>query len=208
MRLNEVNLEQRRNEGVGNTGDPRENPPTNGIVRHDSHLQKSEDRKSAGHRMIALADGSSGMPARIPYSISRPPDRITATNSNDSRDGIASSSSNGFGDGVVASNSKGFGEAIVFSSIKGSGYARNEWTWETGDPRENPPTSGVVRQDSKMRKSAGMEPGSPRWEESSLTTTPLPPPGKFPRPACRCRLSRTQQGTSRLIRQQHRTGPI
>ncbi|KAJ8879751.1 hypothetical protein PR048_020359 [Dryococelus australis] len=41
-----VNMEQRRNEGVGETGDPREDPPTNGIVRHDSHLRKSGD--SAG----------------------------------------------------------------------------------------------------------------------------------------------------------------
>ncbi|KAJ8872543.1 hypothetical protein PR048_026149 [Dryococelus australis] len=27
--------------GRGETGDPRENPPTNGIVRHDSHMRKS-----------------------------------------------------------------------------------------------------------------------------------------------------------------------
>ncbi|KAJ8880815.1 hypothetical protein PR048_017286 [Dryococelus australis] len=31
------------NEGAGETGDPRENPLTNGIVRHDSHLRKSGD---------------------------------------------------------------------------------------------------------------------------------------------------------------------
>ncbi|KAJ8869051.1 hypothetical protein PR048_030604 [Dryococelus australis] len=50
----------------------------------------------------------------------------------------------------------------------------------TGDPRENPPTSGIVRHDSPIRKfgsnAAGIEPGSPRWEASSLTPTPLPPP--------------------------------
>ncbi|KAJ8894549.1 hypothetical protein PR048_007206 [Dryococelus australis] len=33
--------EQRRNAKAGETGDPRENPPTSGIVRHDSHLRKS-----------------------------------------------------------------------------------------------------------------------------------------------------------------------
>ncbi|KAJ8871636.1 hypothetical protein PR048_027963 [Dryococelus australis] len=37
----EVNMEQRRNVRAGETGQPRENPPTNGIVRHDSHLRKS-----------------------------------------------------------------------------------------------------------------------------------------------------------------------
>ncbi|KAJ8871681.1 hypothetical protein PR048_028008 [Dryococelus australis] len=36
-------MEQHRNEGMGETGDPRENPPTNGIVRHDSHYRKSSD---------------------------------------------------------------------------------------------------------------------------------------------------------------------
>ncbi|KAJ8895619.1 hypothetical protein PR048_000955 [Dryococelus australis] len=42
------------------------------------------------------------------------------------------------------------------------------------DLRENPPTSGIVRHDSHMRKSVvtrpGIEPGSPLWEASRLTT--------------------------------------
>ncbi|KAJ8876762.1 hypothetical protein PR048_021209 [Dryococelus australis] len=38
MRVIEVNMEQCRNEAVGETRDPRENSPTN---RHDSHLRKS-----------------------------------------------------------------------------------------------------------------------------------------------------------------------
>ncbi|KAJ8865532.1 hypothetical protein PR048_033052 [Dryococelus australis] len=37
----EVSMEHRWNVSEGKTGEPRENPPTNGIVRHDSHLQKS-----------------------------------------------------------------------------------------------------------------------------------------------------------------------
>ncbi|KAJ8877385.1 hypothetical protein PR048_021839 [Dryococelus australis] len=43
MRVIEVNMERSRNEGAGETGDLLENPPTNGIVRHDSHLRKSCD---------------------------------------------------------------------------------------------------------------------------------------------------------------------
>ncbi|KAJ8876193.1 hypothetical protein PR048_024102 [Dryococelus australis] len=43
MRVIEVSMEQRRNEGAEETGDPRENPPTSSIVRHDSHLRKSGD---------------------------------------------------------------------------------------------------------------------------------------------------------------------
>ncbi|KAJ8867785.1 hypothetical protein PR048_031590 [Dryococelus australis] len=33
-------MERRRNEEAGETGDPRENPPTNEIVRHESQLRK------------------------------------------------------------------------------------------------------------------------------------------------------------------------
>ncbi|KAJ8870119.1 hypothetical protein PR048_029131 [Dryococelus australis] len=36
--------EQRHNEGTGEAGYPRENPPTSGIARHDSHIQKSGNR--------------------------------------------------------------------------------------------------------------------------------------------------------------------
>ncbi|KAJ8869575.1 hypothetical protein PR048_028567 [Dryococelus australis] len=36
----EVSMEQQRNERVGETGDPRENPPTSDIVRHDSYMRR------------------------------------------------------------------------------------------------------------------------------------------------------------------------
>ncbi|KAJ8867242.1 hypothetical protein PR048_031041 [Dryococelus australis] len=40
-RVSEVGMEQRRNARTGEMGDPRENPPTSGIVRHSSHMRKS-----------------------------------------------------------------------------------------------------------------------------------------------------------------------
>ncbi|KAJ8874431.1 hypothetical protein PR048_025280 [Dryococelus australis] len=50
---------------------------------------------------------------------------------------------------------------------------------ETGDPREDPPTNGIVRHDSHMRGSGvvrpGIEPGSLCWEGSTLTAQPPPP---------------------------------
>ncbi|KAJ8867373.1 hypothetical protein PR048_031174 [Dryococelus australis] len=50
---------------------------------------------------------------------------------------------------------------------------------ETEDPREGPPTNGIARQSSHMRKSGvsrpGIEPGSPRWETSRLTAHPPQP---------------------------------
>ncbi|KAJ8897003.1 hypothetical protein PR048_002349 [Dryococelus australis] len=45
MRVIEVKMETHRNEVTGEMGDPRENPPTNGIVRHDSHMRKSGDQE-------------------------------------------------------------------------------------------------------------------------------------------------------------------
>ncbi|KAJ8898331.1 hypothetical protein PR048_003691 [Dryococelus australis] len=59
---------------------------------------------------------------------------------------------------------------------------RNARARDAIDPRENPPTSGIVRHDSRVRKSSpppprpGIESGSPRWEARSLTATPPRPP--------------------------------
>ncbi|KAJ8893905.1 hypothetical protein PR048_006506 [Dryococelus australis] len=39
-------MKQHRNERARETGDPRDNPPTSGIVRHNSHLQKSKVNRS------------------------------------------------------------------------------------------------------------------------------------------------------------------
>ncbi|KAJ8895732.1 hypothetical protein PR048_001070 [Dryococelus australis] len=41
MRVIEVSMEQRRNEKAGETGDSREYPLTNGIIRHNSHMRTS-----------------------------------------------------------------------------------------------------------------------------------------------------------------------
>ncbi|KAJ8888434.1 hypothetical protein PR048_007924 [Dryococelus australis] len=41
LRADEASMERRRNVKAGEAGDPREDPPTSGIFRHDSHLRKS-----------------------------------------------------------------------------------------------------------------------------------------------------------------------
>ncbi|KAJ8891743.1 hypothetical protein PR048_004278 [Dryococelus australis] len=56
MRAIELNMEQRRSEGVRETGDPRENAPTNGIVRHDSHLRKCDPREDPPTNGVARDD--------------------------------------------------------------------------------------------------------------------------------------------------------
>ncbi|KAJ8865841.1 hypothetical protein PR048_033363 [Dryococelus australis] len=56
MRVIEVNMERRRNEGAGETEHPRENPPTGGIVRQDSHMRKvSEALKMSRCKDVPLS---------------------------------------------------------------------------------------------------------------------------------------------------------
>ncbi|KAJ8894650.1 hypothetical protein PR048_007314 [Dryococelus australis] len=55
MRVTEVSMEQRWNERLRETGDPRENPPTSDIIRHDSHMRKFMQR----HILDAMARHSS-----------------------------------------------------------------------------------------------------------------------------------------------------
>ncbi|KAJ8885898.1 hypothetical protein PR048_012104 [Dryococelus australis] len=43
-------MEQHRDAGAGEMGDPRENPPTRGIIRHDSHILKSGGDPPLHHR--------------------------------------------------------------------------------------------------------------------------------------------------------------
>ncbi|KAJ8888297.1 hypothetical protein PR048_007784 [Dryococelus australis] len=58
MRAIEVTTVRRQNEGAGETEDPRENPPSNGIVRHDSHWRKSAPRcvRAPSHAAIIGPD--------------------------------------------------------------------------------------------------------------------------------------------------------
>ncbi|KAJ8892162.1 hypothetical protein PR048_004742 [Dryococelus australis] len=54
--------------------------------------------------------------------------------------------------------------ACIAQSIASMEQHQNERAGETGDPRENPPVSGIIR--------PGIEPGSPWWEVSRLTAQP------------------------------------
>ncbi|KAJ8877914.1 hypothetical protein PR048_022373 [Dryococelus australis] len=56
-RRREVSTEQRRNARAGKTEDPRENLPTSGIVRHDSHMRKSGSDPAGNRIRFALVGG-------------------------------------------------------------------------------------------------------------------------------------------------------
>ncbi|KAJ8878039.1 hypothetical protein PR048_022502 [Dryococelus australis] len=58
MRVIEVNMERHRSEEEAETGDPRENPSTNGIVRHDSHLRKSGKRANRSATVAPQPNGN------------------------------------------------------------------------------------------------------------------------------------------------------
>ncbi|KAJ8868627.1 hypothetical protein PR048_030166 [Dryococelus australis] len=59
----------------------------------------------------------------------------------------------------------------AYGSESFSGRHRNEGVEETGDPRENPPTNGIVRHESLVTR-PGFEPSSPWWEASVLIAQP------------------------------------
>ncbi|KAJ8873320.1 hypothetical protein PR048_026954 [Dryococelus australis] len=56
-KISEVSVEQRRNARVEETGDPRENPPTSGVVQHDAHLRKSGSDPDEELSRFALVGG-------------------------------------------------------------------------------------------------------------------------------------------------------
>ncbi|KAJ8872640.1 hypothetical protein PR048_026248 [Dryococelus australis] len=120
MRVIEVGMERRGNEKVGENGRSRENPPTDSIVRHDSHLRKS------GVTRPGFEPGSpwwetSMLTAQPPLSTAnRAPYKVLPK--------------------------------IYLHVQRGeNGAAPEGLGGETGDPRENPPTSGIARYDSRVK---------------------------------------------------------
>ncbi|KAJ8881478.1 hypothetical protein PR048_017959 [Dryococelus australis] len=180
MRAIVVRMEQHRNERAGETGDPRENPPTNGIVRHDSHMRKSgvtrpeiepgsPSRRYGLHSCRRRDPGCSGVENLADVAVSEA--HFSSLFREDGSDGLRVKR---FGR-LLTSRSREPMRAIVVRMEQ----HRNERAGETGDPRENPPTNGIVRHDSHMRKSGvtrpEIEPGSPCWWEASrLTRQPTP----------------------------------
>ncbi|KAJ8888212.1 hypothetical protein PR048_007699 [Dryococelus australis] len=57
------NMEQRRNTRAGETGEPRENPSTSGIVRHKYHIEKSGSDPAGNQTRFSLAVGGAKPPA-------------------------------------------------------------------------------------------------------------------------------------------------
>ncbi|KAJ8871243.1 hypothetical protein PR048_027549 [Dryococelus australis] len=104
-------MKQRRNEKAGETGDPRENPPTSGIVQHDSRMRMSGSGPAGDRARFALVEGEQGVCRRDTAPARRP--EMGDVPSADMR---------------LASSLRHHGQGVG----------------ERGNPRENPPNSGIV----------------------------------------------------------------
>ncbi|KAJ8873134.1 hypothetical protein PR048_026751 [Dryococelus australis] len=67
MRVIDMSMEQRRNERAGETAYPRENPPTNGIVRHDSHMRRTNPNERQNELITWRNPTSRGRPRGSPH---------------------------------------------------------------------------------------------------------------------------------------------
>ncbi|KAJ8875314.1 hypothetical protein PR048_023209 [Dryococelus australis] len=228
----EVSMVQRRNERAREKRDPRENPPTNGIVRHDSYMRRSGD--PAGDRArFALVGGrrANRSATAAPYEASEKL-KVTVNSLYTLYDVpyyecqlsafggvyqalwawrcVTSHVCLLYGDGrrqcfpwiirylpalALRTNLERFGFERKRVSCSRSGVSEEIWTaldiegGGNGRPStNNPPTNGIVRHDSHMRKSGGTRPGiepeSPWWEARRLTAQPPGPPRSAVRVLC------------------------
>ncbi|KAJ8893642.1 hypothetical protein PR048_006242 [Dryococelus australis] len=139
-------MEQRRNVGAGKTGDPLENPPTNGIVRHDSHLRKSGEQ---ANRSATVA------PVFVEFSFKTKSDTVSQyvlSYMKNSEEIWADLNSE-----VLRAN-----EGEVSTGMKGLG--KREIPEETRRPAASSSTIPTCENSD--------EPGSAWWEVSSLTAWP------------------------------------
>ncbi|KAJ8880272.1 hypothetical protein PR048_016738 [Dryococelus australis] len=187
----------------GETGHPRENPMTSGIVRHDSHVRKFDSDPAGNRTREKELDAS--VRIRVIIVSAFPEGRTFVEGGEKRREGGEKSATGGIGrgerskvsDGLkrkktsgsersTAGEEQGIGDGslewrgerregrkqetyylLCRQSVGEVGGGRvlqeqsemsveqrwNERAGETGAPRENLPTSGIVRHDSHMRKS-------------------------------------------------------
>ncbi|KAJ8896823.1 hypothetical protein PR048_002169 [Dryococelus australis] len=171
-------IEALRYSRAGETGDPRENPPISGIIRTDSHMRKSGSDPERNRTRFALVGGEERCeipPCRIEFHVRFKwwhnragrvigvEDQVYATPHqfhmiNGMFLWLHECQLNGL-DGVLnvpdaaSRNTSGTlvePMGVIDASME---QCRNERAEETGDPRENPPTSGIVGHDFNLRKS-------------------------------------------------------
>ncbi|KAJ8867880.1 hypothetical protein PR048_031685 [Dryococelus australis] len=182
-------MENSRNEEARETGDPRENPPTSRIVRHDSEptgdrtlfalVGREQPNRSAtvgplsheGHYMTAFIERRCFFPALSvsSFSVRRRAElkkrNLRCSYVQNERAGDSVRCRKFVEHGLPALDEVSCAFVFDFHGIyhlachrglqEGDEYEEaQECKWgETGNPRENPPTNGIVRHDSHVRKS-------------------------------------------------------
>ncbi|KAJ8871255.1 hypothetical protein PR048_027561 [Dryococelus australis] len=151
-------MEQRRNAREGETGDLRENPPTSGIVRHDSHMQKSGGggpgrESNPGHVKTLVYDTPVNIRVELEARFRAAFETIKNTTR---RPSSAMCPATCCSAAEHASNAE---KTILRGFYTLSCGAASECRdGGTGEPRVNPSTSGIVRHDPHMRKSGSDPP--------------------------------------------------
>ncbi|KAJ8873360.1 hypothetical protein PR048_026994 [Dryococelus australis] len=181
----EVSMQQRRNARTGETGDPRENPPTSCIAWQDSRM-----RESGGAIPLGIEPGPSSWEGS---SLSDSPreqelaSRAATERAGSHSQAWPSPSHSRHGSGpprpagmTIARRLRGTFQ-LSPDPTRARENAGIERTEKARDPRENAPANGIVRHDSHVRKSGvtrrGIESGSPFWEASRLIARPPRPQG-------------------------------
>ncbi|KAJ8880340.1 hypothetical protein PR048_016807 [Dryococelus australis] len=170
------------------TGDPRENPPTSSIGRHDSHLRKSGGDTAENLTRFVLV----GCEYSNRYNtLARPqlvvvfawPPRSPDLNPIEHIWNAVESDLHALDPALINPSIVGgcvgkFGRLVTSRSSEpmrmievNMERCRTGGVGETGDPRENPPTTGIVGTKRPVTR-PGIEPGFPWWEVSVLSAQP------------------------------------
>ncbi|KAJ8876818.1 hypothetical protein PR048_021265 [Dryococelus australis] len=163
-------MEQRKHSRAVGTEDPRENQPTGGNVRHDSHVrwlfkferqttirQSSYPLTSTHERnnfiVLVFTQCRLARETKIRQSESQLQEELEHENfRNFVLHSYRVATIKSYKTSRLASSRK-FNNALLEINPGNPYLFRDEREEKTGDPRENPPTSSIVRHDSRTRKS-------------------------------------------------------
>ncbi|KAJ8873523.1 hypothetical protein PR048_024341 [Dryococelus australis] len=155
-------MERRPNERAGETGDPRENPLTNSIVGHDSHLRKSGDQagtrkpgdleterkttsvtRATNERLVqSRTTKSKGKMGPQCYFVRTLPGRLSTNRKLLTRGWLND----------VQPNEK-VKRVLLLQKPINKGQLLEYGRRKREIPKKTPPNNGIVRHDSQMRKS-------------------------------------------------------
>ncbi|KAJ8877449.1 hypothetical protein PR048_021904 [Dryococelus australis] len=160
MSVIKASVEQLRNERAGETGDSRENPPTNGIVRHDSRMRNSGSDPAGD---VYSEENTCRLRLTFSARLVSCPQRTWRTTTM-----------------TKMTTWRRFGVGLNNEVLRADGVRmeqrRNARAGKTRDPEKiRRPTASfgtIPTCEIPGVTGLGIEPGSPWWEANSVTTQP------------------------------------